>query len=141
MRELKPWATRSRKREAWREFYAGYIKSPAWWRRRTQWLEEELELCGREQITCLGGCGRQWRLNRDDLHHCTYDRLGDEAHEDLWPMCRTCHDFLHQLMDSSKTWRLLPYLLANQRALSIVQDLRDPTEQRKSRVKSLREYL
>lgn len=142
MRELKPGAIRSRGREAWREFYASYIKSPAWWQRRHRWLEEELELERPRPLQCLGGCGKDWKLTRDDLHHCSYDRLGNEAHDDLWPLCRTCHSLLHELLDSTRSWRKLPYTLANQHALAVVQDRRSPTTSpAQNRVASLRDFL
>ncbi|MFF8819121.1 HNH endonuclease [Leucobacter sp. NPDC015123] len=53
-------------------------------------------------IVCLG-CGKPWKLKQDDLHHITYDRLGAEEHEDLWPLCRGCHTLIHDLLTSTKT--------------------------------------
>lgn len=140
MRELNAWARRSQGREVWREFYAGYIKSPEWFARRVRWFEEEIELSGTASITCLGGCGRKWKLSQGDLHHCSYDRLGNEAHEDLWPLCRACHDDVHYLLDSTRSWRKLDRQLANQQALRILQARYVPVDPRSGAV-ALRSYL
>lgn len=139
MRELPSWAIKSQGRDQWRAYYATYIKSAEWHRRRVTWFEEEASLVHPNAVTCLGGCGKEWRLRRDDLHHCSYDRLGHEAHEDLWPLCRNCHDHVHQLLDSSKSWRKLPYRFANQQALAVVQQIRTAPDTR--RYESLRDYL
>ncbi len=118
MRELSPWALRSKKRDDYRAFYAAYMTSPEWFRRRERWLEEELQLLPAGQtIACLG-CGEGWASRRDDLHHASYERLGDEAHEDLWPMCRPCHSWIHELMRSTRSWRKLPAAMANALALA-----------------------
>jgi len=52
-------------------------------------------------------CGTPWTL-RDDLHHATYERLGAEAHDDLVPMCRACHEALHFILERSRSWLALP---------------------------------
>lgn len=140
MRELGAHARRSQGRDVWRAFYAGYIKSPAWFARRIKWVEEEIELGGGVKISCLAGCGREWTLSRGDLHHCNYDRLGNEAHEDLWPLCRACHDDVHHLLDSTKSWRKLNRQLANNQALKILQSRHWEDEPRTNAV-SLRGYL
>lgn len=125
MRELSPWAVRSNGREAHRQRYAGYMRSPAWYRRRYQWAEEEAGLLpAGGTIVCLG-CGKPWKLKQDDLHHITYDRLGAEEHEDLWPLCRGCHTLIHDLLASTKTWRKLPRMQANHVALEYVRDERE----------------
>ena len=125
MRELSPWARKSQGRDAHRAVYAGYIVSPKWFARRARWEKDELARTA-GPVTCVGGCGRPWRLNADDLHHCSYDRLGDEYHEDLWPMCRSCHTELHQVLDSSKSWRKLNRASANRQALLQLQRRHSP---------------
>lgn len=125
MRELSPWAARSNGREQHRERYAAYMKSPDWWRRRHQWAEEELRLASSpDGIKCFG-CSRLWRLSQDDLHHVTYDRLGHEDHEDLWPLCRGCHTLLHDLLASTGSWRKLSRRLGNQLAIGVLRDTID----------------
>lgn len=122
MRELNPWQRRSNGREAHRQFYAKYMRSPAWFSRREQWAEEELALLPVGGTIVCVGCGRGWFVRRDDLHHYSYERLGDEAHEDLWPMCRDCHVLLHEVMRSSRSWRKLATRQANELALAVVQE-------------------
>lgn len=120
------------------------MKSAAWFRRRSLWVEEELELIApARQVTCLG-CGSAWALSRDDLHHVSYARLGDEAHEDLWPMCRVCHSRLHEIMRSSKSWRKMPASRANHFALALLQEaggLAGGSEQPSGRASTLWEFL
>ena len=64
-------------------------------------------------------CRRGWTL-RDDLHHLSYDRLGNERHEDLLPLCRTCHRALHRILDTSPHWRAMPRSTAS---LAIIERL------------------
>jgi hypothetical protein len=52
-------------------------------------------------------CGRVWTLD-DDLHHASYDNLGNERDEDLIPMDRDCHEDLHQILANSRAWRAMP---------------------------------
>lgn len=127
MRELSPWARKSQGRDAHRATYARYITSREWFQRRERWAEEELARTA-GPVTCVGGCGRQWRLNQDDLHHCTYDRLGHEDHDDLWPMCRDCHTDLHQVLDSTKSWRKLDRASANRQAVMVLQRRHSPDQ-------------
>lgn len=120
VRTLNAWATRSRGRDAWRAYYATYITSPEWYARRHKWAIEEARRRAGQPIMCAAGCGKAWEVKRDDLHHCDYDRLGDEHHEDLWPMCRACHDALHDLLESTKSWRKLPRRMAGTAALAVL---------------------
>ena len=134
MRELNPWQQRSAGRNQWRAYYRAYITSPAWYRRREQWVADALDELtvlvteagtgGQAVIECVG-CGAGWRPKSDDLHHASYDRLGEEAHEDLWPMCRGCHAWVHELMRSTSTWRKLPLPQASPLALAALHDAID----------------
>ncbi|WP_053353948.1 hypothetical protein [Leucobacter musarum] len=120
MRELRRGAKHSQGRDQHRAFYAQYIVSPAWFRRRERWAAEEAARIAPAPIQCRGGCGHQWQAGRDDLHHCSYRRLGDEAHDDLWAMCRTCHTALHRMIESTRSWRRLPRRQANQLAIAVL---------------------
>lgn len=143
MRELKPNAKRSKGRDVHRAKYEAYIGSPEWFRRREVWDEAERARLGCEELHCAG-CKREWTLKRGDLHHITYERLGQESHEDLWAVCRQCHDRLHELMDSSKSWRKLPRTLANEFALSVLRGEHsgESSQQRRRRaVEGLQYYL
>lgn len=143
MRELKPNAKRSKGRDAHRAKYAAYIVSSEWFRRREVWAETERARLGCEQLHCTG-CKQAWTLNRGHLHHITYDRLEHEAHDDLWAVCGECHDRLHELMDSTKSWRKLPSTLANEFALSALRGEHsgENSKQRRRRaVEGLQYYL
>lgn len=120
MRELNPWAVRSRGRELHRAKYAAYIQSEQWFARREAWAAAEVDKNPSVDLTCLG-CGNAWSLGRDDLHHIDYTRLGHESDSDLWPLCRSCHDHIHLLLDSTRSWRRLNMRQANFLALQILQ--------------------
>ena len=66
--------------------YKEYLQSPHWKRRR----EDKLRAAGRRCQVC----------NRDsgtlDIHHKTYQRLGQELDGDLIVLCRACHSVLHE---------------------------------------------
>jgi len=51
--------------------------------------------------------GPGWRLRDGDLHHRTYDRLGNEHHRDLLPLCREHHRAPHELWEARPAWRRL----------------------------------
>lgn len=143
MRELRPEQQRSLGREQHRQRYAAYMVSPAWFARREKWYTEEKQRIGLPHVPCRG-CGSIWTLKKGDLHHIDYARLGNEAHDDLWAMCKNCHKGLHQLIESSKSWRNLPRRYANQWALPVFQrQLRGetPEETQATAVASLHEYL
>lgn len=64
--------------------YWGYLRSPHWQRTRTQYR------CSSEPQDCI--CGETEELQ---LHHKTYERLGEERLDDLTPLCRRCHAMVH----------------------------------------------
>ncbi len=64
--------------------YAKYIQSEQWQALRTVVLR-------RDKYTCQG-CGKPHCL---DVHHKTYNRLGDEELTDLETLCRRCHKDTH----------------------------------------------
>lgn len=99
------------RRVAARKFYDGYMSSPAWWSFRRDWFAWAQS---HGDVVCLG-CARKWTL-RDDLHHVTYERLSAEKFEDLWPLCRACHEFVHEVIDR-REWRRVGRIQAHQAAL------------------------
>jgi 5-methylcytosine-specific restriction endonuclease McrA len=119
MRPLRPLARLDARRAAYRRRYAEYMASPAWWRRRERWCRDEIAATGRAPQCAV--CGREWALTSGDLHHATYDNLGREHHGDLIPMCRTCHERLHQILDDSRHWRKLPRALATTQLVTILR--------------------
>jgi len=64
--------------------YADYLQSTEWRVRRADALEAAGFRCQR--------CGHMYGL---DVHHVTYERLGNERPEDLVVLCRVCHAELH----------------------------------------------
>lgn len=66
--------------------YADYLRSPHWATIKAAYRASELPQ------TCQ--CGEAERLQ---LHHTTYERLGQERLEDLTPLCPECHTMIHVL--------------------------------------------
>jgi hypothetical protein len=67
-----------------RSFYATYLRCAGWRRKRRGALRRARHRCAR--------CHTAGPL---DVHHLTYDRLGDEAPGDLTALCRACHSYVH----------------------------------------------
>jgi 5-methylcytosine-specific restriction endonuclease McrA len=95
-----PWTIARLRRRA---FYRWYIRS-ARWRDRREAFAREYEAQTGERVTCLI-CASAWSVHRDDVHHLSYDHLGDERFEELWALCRGCHDELHADLDRARQWR------------------------------------
>jgi len=119
MRQAHPGSRWSRARLDRRRRYAAYIDSEAWFQRRECWYEQWLQQVGSKPV-CLV-CEQPWTLRSGDLHHRSYDRLGDEAFTDLLPLCRDCHTRLHDLWDCSPGWRKLG---RSQATIGIIHALR-----------------
>jgi hypothetical protein len=69
-----------------RTLYDNYLQSPQWRGLRQRVIERAksvYERCLKNRIT--------------EVHHLTYDRLGNERIEDLLGVCRTCHEELHEI--------------------------------------------
>lgn len=75
--------------------YTSYIASPEWQTARRRYFASGLPR------TCQGlRAGVLCGDKRVDLHHWTYERLGHESPSDLIPLCRECHDRVHELAES-----------------------------------------
>lgn len=74
--------------------YREYIKSPRWRARRERWEAEHLAADPGTAVQCFV-CADEWKLTRDDLHHCSYNQFESELHDDLWPVHRGCHSAIH----------------------------------------------
>ncbi len=61
--------------------------------RSTGWKKTRRRLVGKESIGICRGCLKPGRV---ELHHLTYERLGNELDSDLLPLCRKCHGLLHK---------------------------------------------
>jgi hypothetical protein len=66
--------------------YPAYLRSPHWKAKRADYR------CSSQPQECI--CGETESLQ---LHHMTYDRIGDEALTDLTPLCGSCHNMIHEL--------------------------------------------
>lgn len=65
--------------------YRDYLRSPRWFDIRRAYRESDLPqqcMCGADEV---------------ELHHLTYDRVGEEELTDLRPLCSNCHQMIHQL--------------------------------------------
>lgn len=70
-----------------RQRYLGYLESSKWTAKRHEKLVSvnyTCEECGYNRETCFPEIPL-------DVHHLTYDNLGDEPMQDLQVLCRQCH--------------------------------------------------
>jgi hypothetical protein len=65
--------------------YGEYLQTPHWKRKR----EDKLRAVGRRCQVCNHG------PDTLEVHHRTYERLGQELDEDLTVLCRACHGTFH----------------------------------------------
>jgi len=92
------------------------MASAAWRIRRHNWIAHEEFTTGRP-VRCAV-CGTEdW----EDLHHLTYDRLGDERHDDLVAVCRRHHDELHRAYEAGR-WRGVGYEAVMRRLLKLARE-------------------
>ena len=75
-------------------FYLSYIASPAWRTRRQRAIERAGNRC---QV-----CGEARRLQ---VHHVTYERLGNEKDGDLTVLCWYCHTWATWAIRLRRWWR------------------------------------
>ena len=68
----------------WRSRYEQHLASAKWSIIRARVMDRARSICE--------GCGKNAAR---DVHHLTYDRLGDEMLFDLVAVCTVCHDKLH----------------------------------------------
>ena len=79
--------------------YYEYIRSKEWFERTAPVRKRNEGLC--EVCNLRYG---------EDVHHRTYDRLGNEDLDDLLHVCRTCHAMIHR-KDQGVIWKSrLPFL-------------------------------
>ena len=103
MRNPRPGLRWSQQRVQHRVNYALWMSSPEWLARRRRWRAAWVAAHLTEPVCLI--CGRPWTLESGELHHRSYRRLGDEADEDLIPLCRTpCHEQLHRVLESHPAW-------------------------------------
>ncbi|PCC39122.1 hypothetical protein CIK66_10570 [Brachybacterium alimentarium] len=113
MRRVRAHAVVGQKRARRRSQYASYMASAAWRIRRENWVAHQEYVTG--QPVCCAVCGSQeW----DDLHHLSYDRMGQERHEDLVALCRPHHEEMHRAYDAGR-WRNIGYEAVMRRLLRL----------------------
>ena len=72
-----------------KESYKEYLQSPRWKAIRKRLYKEYNYKCAL--------CGSGKNLN---VHHITYENLGEENDEDLTVLCQVCHKKIHEPFDS-----------------------------------------
>ncbi len=70
--------------------FEAYLAGPHWQSFRERALEEQRTWLQRNICECCGMEGVAF-----DVHHKTYERLGNELIEDCQVLCEQCHDKLH----------------------------------------------
>ena len=72
--------------------YRDYIRSKEWQqvkkRYRASNLPQDCHVCGTRPV---------------EMHHKTYKRLGSERLTDLLPLCRTCHQLVHDFCNHPRS--------------------------------------
>lgn len=84
----------------WQSLYNFYMKSPRWESKRLNILKRDNFICKYENCT----------RKATQVHHLTYDRLGDELPEDLLSICAKCHHQIHR-GDVVSISELMPHLI------------------------------
>lgn len=78
---------RDRAKQQWREYYDWYINSAQWRAKRQEVLERDNYVC----------CGCRKR-KATQVHHLTYDHIGQELLWELVSVCDDCHQVVHPHM-------------------------------------------
>jgi len=84
--------------------YQAYLRSPQWQgtRKRALWRAQnrcQSPICRYDYVRAFtdGDISEHlWKGEyRLDVHHLSYERLGNELPDDLMVLCRDCHDLIH----------------------------------------------
>lgn len=76
--------------------YRKYLKSEAWYVRRSVVLKRDRNKCQ--------DCGG----DAQDVHHLTYERIFEELPEDLVSLCRPCHQIRHDIHPNKRNRKPKP---------------------------------
>lgn len=90
--EAEREAARQEHQANWWRWYNTYLASQEWRWKREEVLARAGGLCEVE------GC----RSKAEQVHHTTYERVGNEALEDLLALCSSCHEQWHALLDERR---------------------------------------
>ena len=74
-----------RKTGPWWDWYSAYLRSPEWAAKRQRVLERDSFLCQYQNCRAIA----------TEVHHLTYERVGEELLEDLLSVCGGCHTCIH----------------------------------------------
>lgn len=105
--------------------YKEYLASDAWKIKRDEALERANHRC---QL-----CSETKRLN---VHHNTYDRLGDELPGDLITLCRRCHLVFHVRRDKRTSKKMIakdPSLAELPKRIAALPKLKVPNSPKKQK--------
>lgn len=74
--------------------YAEYLRSNEWWQKRwvMYYARGERDDLGRYRCE---HCGGYFHKCRTEVHHKTYERVGNEELDDLEILCESCHGKHH----------------------------------------------
>jgi hypothetical protein len=90
--------------------YSDYLHSDHWKLRRQEFLagrEQQCERCELEHIdetVSDDGAEVERRAPRFNVHHLSYERLGEELDEDLMLLCAPCHNLEHRPDSHAGRW-------------------------------------
>jgi hypothetical protein len=70
--------------------YKEYLKT-------NHWIETRKEKTSKKRRCAV--CGE---IDNIDVHHLTYENIGNEKGDDLRKLCRRCHDLAHKLIPTLK---------------------------------------
>jgi hypothetical protein len=76
-----------------RKEYYSYIQSSEWKSIKLKYLRSNLPK------DCFG-CNKEYGTYQIEFHHRTYKRLGCERLMDIVPVCRQCHQAIHDLSEN-----------------------------------------
>ena len=77
--------TQNRERQEWFDWYNRYLLSPEWSKKRIAVMKRANFICE--------GCLQKTAVQ---VHHLTYDRVGNEMLFDLVAVCSDCHKAIHE---------------------------------------------
>jgi 5-methylcytosine-specific restriction endonuclease McrA len=81
------------------EEYDKYLETPYWQSFRRSAFAKQRQRLGRN---CRERCPKNGLETKLDVHHLTYERLGNEKIEDVQIVCKECHDKIH--LRDQKNW-------------------------------------
>jgi 5-methylcytosine-specific restriction endonuclease McrA len=87
------------------EEYDKYLETPHWQSFRRLVFAEQRRRLGRN---CCERCPKNGSEIKLDVHHLTYERLGNEKTEDVQIICKDCHDKIHLRDPKSRTRHRAP---------------------------------